>query len=60
LLLEAADSEELRLNRDSGSTDLGHTKIAHTYWCPSAVSESMALAGDTFERFVASGGAADA
>jgi integrase len=41
------------------STYLGHTKIAHTYWYLSAVPESMALAGDKFERFVALGGADD-
>jgi integrase len=42
------------------STYLGHTKITDTYWYLSAVPELMALAGDTFERFVARVGADDA
>jgi hypothetical protein len=42
------------------STYLGHTKIVHTYWYLSAVPELMALAGDTFERFVALEEAEDA
>ena len=42
------------------STYLGHTKITDTYWYLSAVPELLALAGGTFERFVARVGADDA
>jgi integrase len=42
------------------STYLGHAKITDTYWYLSAVPELMALAGDTFERFVALAGGDDA
>ncbi|HWO16520.1 MAG TPA: tyrosine-type recombinase/integrase [Solirubrobacterales bacterium] len=39
------------------STYLGHGKVTDTYWYLTGTSELLAIAGDRFERFVATGSA---
>lgn len=53
LMLWHRDGVDLDQRMLALSTYLGHVKITDTYWYLTAVPELMALAANTFERFVA-------